>query len=373
VLLPEQKHLLHGSNAMNRLSSNRLSIETLESREMMAADAVLVGGVLNITGTEQADRIVVSQVTTPIGLMTVNVTIQDIATGNQLINKSFINSSVVSVKVDCFGGDDVAENNTNKPSTMYGDNGTDRLVGGSAVDTLFSGRIYDQVENTGSTLIGNGGNDYLYGCDRNDVLEGGDGDDQLMGARGDDTLRGGANSDRLFGGLGRDTLFGDGGADTLYGKDSLCGEDDPNIMYGGNGNDVIFGALGGDHLFGDSGFDTLHGGGGSDELWGGIEDDKLFGGDGNDYLYGEDGNDELHGNNGDDLCRGDRGDDWIAGGDGFDELIGDETSIGAFVGHDTMIFDLWDLWVDGLSGATRWWACSKYTTGPYAGHARFRN
>ena len=149
---------------MKRRFSNRLSFENLERREMMAADAVLANGVLNITGTDQADRIVVSQVASPIGLMTVKVTIHDIATGNQLINRSFADSSVRSVKVECFGGDDVAENNTNKPSTMYGDNGTDRLVGGSAVDTLFSGRVYDQVENTGSTLIGNGGNDYLYGC-----------------------------------------------------------------------------------------------------------------------------------------------------------------------------------------------------------------
>jgi Ca2+-binding RTX toxin-like protein len=358
---------------MKRLSSNRLSIETLESREMMAADAVLAGGVLNITGTEQADRIVVSQVTTPIGLMTVKVTIHDIATGNQLINKSFINSSVSSIKVECGGGDDVAENNTNKPSTMYGDNGADRLVGGAAVDTLFSGRVYDQVENTGSTLIGNGGNDYLYGCAANDVLEGGDGNDQMLGGRGNDTLRGGADHDKLFGGLGRDWLYGDDGSDTLYGKDSLCGQDDSNYLNGGRGNDVIFGAMGMDQLWGDEGNDTLHGGQGKDDLYGSDGDDTLYGGDGNDQLYGGDGNDELHGNNGDDLCRGDRGDDWIAGGDGFDELIGDMTSGGAIVGFDTMIFDLWDLWVDGLSGATRWWACPKATTGPYAGHARFDN
>ena len=56
---------------MKRFNSNRLSIENLERREMMAADAVLANGVLNITGTEQADRIIVSQATTRSGLMTV--------------------------------------------------------------------------------------------------------------------------------------------------------------------------------------------------------------------------------------------------------------------------------------------------------------
>jgi len=358
---------------MKRRFSNHLSFENLERRELMAANALLSNGVLNITGTEQADRIVVSQVTTPIGLMTVNVTIHDIATGNQLINKSFVNSSVSSIKVECFGGDDVAENNTNKPSTMYGDNGRDRLVGGSAVDNLFSGRVYDQVENTGSTLIGNGGNDYLYGCAANDVLEGGDGNDQMLGGRGNDTLRGGSNHDRLFGGLGRDSLFGDGGDDILYGKDSLCGEDDSNFMLGGVGNDVIFGALGSDELWGQDGNDTLHGGGGHDDLHGGEGNDTLYGGDGNDKLYGNDGNDVIHGNNGDDLCRGDRGDDWIAGGDGFDELTGDVTSSGDVVGYDKLVFDIFDLWVDGLSGATRWWWCPERTTGAYAGDRTYSN
>ena len=85
---------------MKRRFSNRLSFENLERREMMAADAVLANGVLNITGTDQADRIVVSQVISPIGLMTVKVTIHDIATGNQLINRSFADSSVRSVKVE---------------------------------------------------------------------------------------------------------------------------------------------------------------------------------------------------------------------------------------------------------------------------------
>ena len=39
---------------MKRLHSNPLSIENLERREMMAADAVLASGVLKVTGTAQA-------------------------------------------------------------------------------------------------------------------------------------------------------------------------------------------------------------------------------------------------------------------------------------------------------------------------------
>ena len=113
---------------MKRFNSNRLWIGNLERREMMAADAVLAGGVLNVTGTEQADRIIVSQATTPTGLMVLRVSIQDIATGAELVNKSFINSSVGSIKVECFGGDDIAENNTNKSSTMFGGMGRDNYT-----------------------------------------------------------------------------------------------------------------------------------------------------------------------------------------------------------------------------------------------------
>ena len=47
---------------MKRLNSPKLSIESLERRDLMAADAALANGVLNVTGTESADHIVVSQV-----------------------------------------------------------------------------------------------------------------------------------------------------------------------------------------------------------------------------------------------------------------------------------------------------------------------
>jgi Ca2+-binding RTX toxin-like protein len=349
---------------MKRRTSNRLSIENLERREMMAADAVLAGGVLSVTGTEQADHIILSQATVN-GLMTVKVTITDIATGATLLQKSFMNSSVNKIKVECGSGNDIAENNTTKPSEMYGDNGADRLVGGSAVDLLFGARIYDQVENEGNTLIGNAGNDICYGVAANDVMEGGAGDDQLWGGRGDDTLRGGANNDTLFGDGGVDTLFGDDGNDTLYGKDTFCGEDDSNFLFGGAGHDQIFGAMSRDECNGDAGNDTIHGGGGNDIMRGGTGDDTLYGGDGNDKLEGNDGNDTLHGNNGDDECYGGAGNDFLAGGDGIDTLLDNDGSNGT----DKFVFDVLDFNVDFLAGSIRWPWCPKLMSGPYAGHA----
>jgi Ca2+-binding RTX toxin-like protein len=94
-------------------------------------------------------------------------------------------------------------------------------------------------------LLGDAGNDHLYGQNGNDQLLGGDG------------------NDFLFGGLGDDELFGQAGNDFLFG--------DP-------GNDILVGGDGNDHLFGSTGRDLLIGGNGSDQLFGEAGDDVLIGG-----------------------------------------------------------------------------------------------
>ena len=62
-------------------------------------------------------------------------------------------------------------------------------------------------------MVGNYGNDRLYG---------GSGNDRLYGSTGDDKLYSGSGNDILVGGAGKDILIGAGGADRLYGDD---GED----------------------------------------------------------------------------------------------------------------------------------------------------
>lgn len=57
----------------------------------------------------------------------------------------------------------------------------------------------------GGTVIGESGNDKLYGSWFNDVLSGGKGDDTLIGLIGSDLLIGGKGNDLLQGGLGSDT------------------------------------------------------------------------------------------------------------------------------------------------------------------------
>jgi VCBS repeat-containing protein len=64
-------------------------------------------------------------------------------------------------------------------------------------------------------LIGEDGDDILFGLGGNDRLEGGAGDDILLGGGGDDYLDGGAGNDVLVGGKGNNTLIGGTGADTF--------------------------------------------------------------------------------------------------------------------------------------------------------------
>ena len=172
---------------MKRRNYNRFSFESLERREMMAADVALAGGVLNIGGTEMDDQVVVSQVDNAI-----QVTITDPANGNTLANRSFAASAVKSIHVQCLGGNDFALNNTNKPSTMYGGRGNDHLLGGAARDVVF----------------GEMGDDLICGFAGNDLLDGGADNDAIFGEGGDGEIRGGAGFNLLSGGLGLDSLNG---------------------------------------------------------------------------------------------------------------------------------------------------------------------
>src|SRR5581483_5223754 len=57
---------------------------------------------------------------------------------------------------------------------------------------------------TSGSVFGDNGNDRLAGGSAADKLHGGDGDDRLIGAGGNDTLDGGTGLDTLTGGAGKD-------------------------------------------------------------------------------------------------------------------------------------------------------------------------
>ena len=78
-------------------------------------------------------------------------------------------------------------------------------------------------------------------------------------------------------------------------KDSLGGDDNPNVLKGMGGADTLTGNGGNDTLMGGAGEDVLNGGAGEDVLMGGDGDDTLNGGAGADTLNGGSGDDDLSG------------------------------------------------------------------------------
>lgn len=100
------------------------------------------------------------------------------------------------------GADRLEAQGSDTPIVAEGENGADRLVGGSGDDQLHGG-------NGGDTLRGSGGDDWLIGGNGADTLNGGQGRDVLEGGAGDDNLTGGGGGDAFVvePSQGDDTIF----------------------------------------------------------------------------------------------------------------------------------------------------------------------
>lgn len=252
---------------MPRRSSLRVprlrSAESLEPRQMLAADVDL-DGVLLITGSEKADKIVVSAAP------------QDgtvILRGVPGVAKNAVVSGVKAIIINAGGGND------------------DIRIGSNIRDV--SGHLIGVTVNAGTG---------------NDRVQGGDGDDDIKAGLGNDFIRGGAGEDEVSGGGGNDDCRGDAGDDHIFGD---AGKD---ILRGGGDDDSLSGGSESDKLFGDTGDDTLDGDEGRD---------KIFGGFGNDDDYDDDDRLEDEDEEDDDDGDGD-GDD--AGDDDDDESEDDNDS-----------------------------------------------
>ncbi len=181
---------------------------------------------------------------------------------------------------------------------LSGDDGANRLSGGSGADWLY----------------GNGGDDRLDGGSGGDVLYGRNGNDRLAGGSGADRLYGGAGEDVLEGGSGADRLYGEGGADTLSYAGSVAGVRVDLATRAVSGGDAEGDKIAGfEHVEGSAHGDTLRGDGGAN---------RLSGGSGADRLFGQGGADRLDGGTGSDTLVGGAGDDWLEGGAGGDRLYG---------------------------------------------------
>lgn len=203
------------------------------------------------------------------------------------------------------GDDSVNAANSGGTNLIYGDLGSDTLVGtttpstaaAGSGDTLYGGdAAKTDTSNDSLTagafsfMLGNQGNDTLNATGANASLYGGQGDDSLAGI-GTSYLSGDSGSDTLTGSGASNTLLGGEGNDSLY---ALTGSTLSSLV-GGEGNDIL---VAGPGVQVGTGQNTLIGGAGNDFFVGDTLADTLGGQEvrqGSDTLYGNQGNDSLIG------------------------------------------------------------------------------
>jgi Ca2+-binding RTX toxin-like protein len=215
------------------------------------------------------------------------------------------------------------------------------IVGTPCADTIHAPRGITAV-------VGEGGDDNLFGGRGNESLFGGEGNDRLFGGIGDDRVRGEAGDDLLSGGFGADSLDGEAGDDFARGDATIdrlgdsgpAGDSDvlsfatgvtPGFPNPGNFGYAGFpeGAVGrgvfielGEDFANDGlapsgggvdepleapnfeSFETVIGTPFSDLIVGGAGDETIYGGGGADVLRGAAGNDEVFGGAEGDYCEG---------------------------------------------------------------------
>jgi Ca2+-binding RTX toxin-like protein len=185
--------------------------EALESRQFLSA-SLNAAGLLTVTGTANADRIVVSKDDT--GKLVVSEQTRTPATSTtpaKTTNKrtSFDAAKVKSILVNAAAGNDYVEIKSGIaatiPTTLNGGAGNDHLIGGRGKDLI----------------NGDAGNDLLYGNAGNDTVNGGDGRDLISGGAGADVLGGGAGNDFIIARDGSGTDKVDGGANAAVTKTSV--------------------------------------------------------------------------------------------------------------------------------------------------------
>lgn len=237
----------------------------------------------------------------------------------EIDGKSFsgASSTITDIVFIGYDGNDTFTNLSDRASSMYGQLGSDTLIGGSGDDNLVGGPGSD-------TIQGLGGDDRIVGANGNDFLEGGDGDDRIFGTAGTNTIYGGNGDDTIYGSEDIDEIFGEGGADKIY---ALGGDD---IIHTGGGGvvggsfaqgDVAMGHGGDDQFFGGSGLDIFYGGDGDDVVVGGVGENRIHGQGGNDTMTGSELGDYMTGGDGDDTFSGRGGVDFYNFGSGSDTVV----------------------------------------------------
>jgi Ca2+-binding RTX toxin-like protein len=166
----------------------------------------LENGVLTVNGTTAADRIALRLQAGQPGILEVDFGDDGSA------EFSFERTEIAQIVVDAGnGGDAVRIDESNGvfadaiPTTINGENGDDRLVGGAGAGTLNGG-------NGDDALFGGNGNEKLLGGNGNDTIDGDKGNDVALMGNGNDTFvwDPGDGSDTVEGQNGKDTLLFNG-------------------------------------------------------------------------------------------------------------------------------------------------------------------
>jgi Ca2+-binding RTX toxin-like protein len=187
----------------------------------------------------------------------------------------------------------------------------DNVINGDDTSEAITSRV------DGATVYGNGGSDMLIGQGTVDSLFGGTGNDVLIGGGGGDVLDGGNGTDTMIGGAAGDTYFvanvsdavdetGGSGVDYVWaavnfnlGSVLALGQVENLVLTGGTATTGVGNAFD-NSILGNDTHNTLNGGDGNDTLIGGIGNDTLSGNNGADALLGQVGNDTLIGGQGND-------------------------------------------------------------------------
>ncbi|MFF8451552.1 calcium-binding protein [Streptomyces leeuwenhoekii] len=145
-------------------------------------------------------------------------------------------------RIDVFLGDgnDTVAAFTPGVGTVSGGPGDDELHAHTA-RTVLGGAGNDMVMGP-AALYGGDGMDHLMGDSGNQQMWGGRGDDMIEGYGGDDTVHAGSGDDHAMGGDGRDIVLGGPGNDTLDGEggdDLVCGGTGKDALEGGPGRNIV--------------------------------------------------------------------------------------------------------------------------------------
>jgi Ca2+-binding RTX toxin-like protein len=178
----------HQQQKSLRPISNRAAVETLEGRRLFAAtvvSAVVVDGMLEVTGTNKSDDISIEMAPGN------NTGLLQVKSKNTVVGEfDTVATPLTGIHVKAGNGNDqvVVFSDVLIAAHLEGGNGKDVLAGGGADDVVDGGN----------------GNDQVAGGDGNDVVTGGNGKDDVDGGVGNDTVTGGKGKDHVVGGAGAD-------------------------------------------------------------------------------------------------------------------------------------------------------------------------